>query len=113
MQALVSLCDIIPIMVHMSSAHFDLRAGAGALPAMSERGSRTRAGMRGGKAATEPGWFVSSVEKAFQILRAFEARERSLSLTEISELTGLDKSTAQRFTYTLAALGYLHKDTEA
>lgn len=69
--------------------------------------------MRGGKAATEPGWFVSSVEKAFQILRAFEARERSLSLTEISELTGLDKSTAQRFTYTLAALGYLHKDAEA
>lgn len=69
--------------------------------------------MRGGKAGTEPGWFVSSVEKAFQILRAFEARERSLSLTEISELTGLDKSTAQRFTYTLAALGYLHKDAEA
>lgn len=69
--------------------------------------------MRESKAAKEPGWFVSSVEKAFQILRAFEARERSLSLTEISELTGLDKSTAQRFTYTLAALGYLHKDAEA
>ena len=64
-------------------------------------------------AATEPAWFVSSVEKAFQILRAFEARERSLSLTEISELTGLDKSSVQRFTYTLAALGYLHKDAEA
>lgn len=64
-------------------------------------------------AATQPAWFVSSVEKAFQILRAFEARERSLSLTEIAELTGLDKSSVQRFTYTLAALGYLHKDAEA
>lgn len=61
-------------------------------------------------AASEPAWFVSSVEKAFQILRAFEARERSLSLTEIAELTGLDKSSVQRFTYTLAALGYLKKD---
>lgn len=70
--------------------------------------------MREAKAvATEPAWFVSSVEKAFQILRAFEARERSLSLTEISELTGLDKSSVQRFTYTLTALGYLHKDAEA
>lgn len=62
---------------------------------------------------TEPTWFVSSVEKAFQILRAFEARESSLSLTEIADLTGLDKSSVQRFTYTLAALGYLKKDREA
>jgi DNA-binding IclR family transcriptional regulator len=58
----------------------------------------------------DPAWFVSSVEKAFQILRAFESRERSLSLTEIAETTGLDKSSVQRFTYTLAALGYLKKD---
>lgn len=64
-------------------------------------------------AGAEPAWFVSSVDKAFQILRAFEARERSLSLTEIADLTGLDKSSVQRFTYTLAALGYLHKDSEA
>ena len=70
--------------------------------------------MRATKSAeAEPAWFVSSVDKAFQILRAFEARERSLSLTEIAELTGLDKSSVQRFTYTLAALGYLHKDSEA
>jgi DNA-binding IclR family transcriptional regulator len=63
--------------------------------------------------ATDPAWFVASVEKAFQVLRAFESRERSLSLTEIAEVTGLDKSAAQRFTYTLAALGYLKKDKEA
>jgi len=64
-------------------------------------------------AAAEPAWFVSSVEKAFRILRAFELGERSLSLTEISDQTGLDKSAVQRFTYTLAALGYLHKDSKA
>lgn len=56
---------------------------------------------------------MSSVDKAFQILRAFEARDGSLSLTDISELTGLDRSSVQRFTYTLAALGYLRKDNEA
>jgi IclR family pca regulon transcriptional regulator len=65
------------------------------------------------KTASDPAWFVSSVEKAFQILRAFESRERSLNLTEIVEATGLDKSAVQRFTYTLAALGYLKKDKEA
>jgi len=70
--------------------------------------------MLNAKAATaEPAWFVSSVEKAFRILRAFELGGRSLSLTEISEVTGLDKSAVQRFTYTLAALGYLHKDGKA
>ena len=60
--------------------------------------------------ADGPAWFVSSVEKTFQILRAFEAKENSLSLTEIAEATGLDKSSVQRFTYTLAALGYLKED---
>lgn len=70
--------------------------------------------MRGSKSeSSEATWFVSSVEKAFTILGAFEARERSLSLTEIADITKLDKSSVQRFTYTLAALGYLKKDKEA
>lgn len=73
-----------------------------------ERMRQTKAAL-----ASEPTWFVSSVDKAFQILRAFESRARSLSLTEIAEITGLDKSSVQRFTYTLAALGYLRKDREA
>ena len=62
--------------------------------------------------ASDPAWFVASVEKAFQVLRAFESRQRSLSLTEIADVTGLDKSAVQRFTYTLADLGYLKKDKE-
>jgi DNA-binding IclR family transcriptional regulator len=63
--------------------------------------------------SSEAAWYVTSVEKAFQVLRAFESHQRSLSLTDIAEATGLDKSAAQRFTYTLAALGYLKKDQEA
>jgi DNA-binding IclR family transcriptional regulator len=68
---------------------------------------------RSRSAASGEAWFVSSVDKAFQILAAFEARGRSLSLAEIAEATGLDKSAVQRFTYTLAALGYLKRDEEA
>ena len=59
--------------------------------------------------------FVSSVEKAFRVLHAFRAGRqelglRDLSLSQISEISGLDKSASQRFTNTLVKLGYLEKD---
>jgi len=59
--------------------------------------------------ATSP-LFVQSVEKAMKVLTAFDGSKRQLSLSEIAALTDLDNSAAQRFTYTLAMLGYLVKD---
>jgi len=59
--------------------------------------------------------FVTSVEKAFAVLQAFRSGQREhglrdLSLSQISEISGLDKSASQRFSNTLVALGYLEKD---
>lgn len=59
--------------------------------------------------------FVGSVEKGFAVLNAFRAGQRELglrdlSLSQISKLSGLDKSASQRFTNTLVKLGYLEKD---
>ncbi len=59
--------------------------------------------------------YVGSVEKAFDVLKAFRAGQRDLglsdlSLSQISHLSGLDKSASQRFTNTLVELGYLEKD---
>ena len=59
--------------------------------------------------------FVNSVEKGFRVLRAFRSGQRDLgmrdlSLSQIAQITGLDKSAAQRFTNTLVKLGYLEKD---
>ncbi len=59
--------------------------------------------------------FVNSIEKGFCILDAFRQGQkqhglRDLSLKDISELTGLDKSAVQRFTNTFVILGYLEKD---
>ncbi len=59
--------------------------------------------------------FVGSVEKGFAVLHAFRTGQRELglrdlSLSQISELSGLDKSASQRFTNTLVQLGYLEKD---
>ena len=53
---------------------------------------------------------VNSVQKAFRILTAFSSTEPRLTLTQIVEKLGIDKSTAQRFTHTLLVMGYLDKD---
>ncbi|MCE9658520.1 MAG: helix-turn-helix domain-containing protein [Burkholderiales bacterium] len=45
-----------------------------------------------------------------KVLAAFDGSKRQLSLSEIAALTDLDNSAAQRFTFTLSALGYLVKD---
>lgn len=55
---------------------------------------------------------VQSVEKAFRVLHAFDGSRPDLSLSQIAELTGLDMSAAQRFTYTLTKLGYLAKNAD-
>ncbi len=54
---------------------------------------------------------VGSVQKAFRILTAFSSAEPRLTLTQIVEKLGVDKSTAQRFTHTLLVMGYLKKDS--
>lgn len=56
--------------------------------------------------------FVSTAEKALTVLRAFYQRPKPLSLTEVAEVTGLGRSAAQRFLYTLRLLGYLRQDAE-
>lgn len=56
--------------------------------------------------------FVASVEKAFRVLQAFSCGQQYLSLTELTEMTGMNKSAVQRFTYSLEAIGYLHKSAK-
>lgn len=54
--------------------------------------------------------FVASVEKGMRVLRVFDSQRPWLGLTDIVELTGLGRSAAQRFVYTLHQLGYLRRD---
>jgi DNA-binding IclR family transcriptional regulator len=68
-------------------------------------------------AAEQPGrkddvLMVNSVEKAFRVLSAFGRQHQTLSLSQVASETGMDVSAAQRFTHTLAKLGYLHKDVQ-
>jgi IclR family transcriptional regulator, pca regulon regulatory protein len=52
----------------------------------------------------------TSLEKGLSVLRAFDGSRRTLRLKDIVEITGLEKSAAQRFTYTLLDLGLLRRD---
>jgi DNA-binding IclR family transcriptional regulator len=49
--------------------------------------------------------FNQSLEKGLEVLRAFNAVHRTLTLAELAELTGMTKSSAQRTVHTLERLG--------
>ncbi len=53
---------------------------------------------------------VAAVERALSVLDAFRDGERFLSLAELSDRTGLYKSTILRLVQTLLAAGYLGQD---
>lgn len=53
---------------------------------------------------------VQSVAKAFRVLEAFDGGHSAMTLSQIAARTGLDLSAAQRFTHTLATLGYLRRN---
>jgi DNA-binding IclR family transcriptional regulator len=51
--------------------------------------------------------FITSIGRAFSILRSFRRGERSLGNKDISQRTGLPRSSVARITATLTQLGYL------
>ena len=59
---------------------------------------------------TDERLYVASVEKAMRVLSAFGPEQRWMSLAEIAAASGIGRSAAQRFVYTLFRLGYLQRD---
>lgn len=59
---------------------------------------------------TDERLYVASVEKAMRVLTAFGPDRRWMSLAEIATASGIGRSAAQRFVYTLFRLGYLQRD---
>ncbi|MBT2325604.1 IclR family transcriptional regulator [Variovorax paradoxus] len=53
--------------------------------------------------------FLGSVAKCFQVLEALNAAGRAVALTELAAIAQMDRSTVQRVTHTLHALGYLRQ----
>lgn len=55
--------------------------------------------------------YIKSLERGLKILEIFgDSSSSPLTLTEIANAIGLNKTTTQRFIYTLCSLGYLNRD---
>lgn len=56
--------------------------------------------------------FNQSLEKGLAILAAFDAKHQALTLSELAELTGMNRASAQRSVHTLQVLGYMYKNAK-
>jgi IclR family transcriptional regulator, pca regulon regulatory protein len=54
--------------------------------------------------------FVQSLERGLSVIKVFSHERRSLTLSEIADLTGLTRAAARRFLITLKDLGYVDSD---
>ena len=57
-----------------------------------------------------PKHFVQSLARGMSVLQAFSAERNRLTLTELSEITKLNRTAIQRFTDTWMALGFLGRN---
>jgi len=60
-----------------------------------------------GVAETE---FVQSLERGLAVIRAFDADNPELTLSDVARITGLTRAAARRFLHTLVELGYMRTD---
>jgi IclR family transcriptional regulator, pca regulon regulatory protein len=54
--------------------------------------------------------FVQSLARGLAVIRAFDADNVSMTLSDVSRRTGLTRATARRFLHTLVELGYVRTD---
>ncbi|SAK83913.1 IclR family transcriptional regulator [Caballeronia temeraria] len=54
--------------------------------------------------------YINSLARGLQLLTAFTEDRPTMKLGDLAEAAGMTKSAAQRFAYTLVALGYLRKN---
>jgi len=59
----------------------------------------------------DQGPYVEALVRGLRVLEVFSASPKPMSLSEIAQAAGFDKSAAQRLTRTLVGLGYLEKTT--
>ena len=55
-------------------------------------------------------YFVQSLQRGLEVIRAFDADARELTLSDVARRTGLTRAAARRFLLTLVDLGYVRTD---
>lgn len=54
--------------------------------------------------------FVQSLERGLAVIKAFDADDHELTLSDVARKTGLTRSATRRFLHTLVVLGYVRSD---
>jgi beta-ketoadipate pathway transcriptional regulators, PcaR/PcaU/PobR family len=54
--------------------------------------------------------FVQSLERGLAVIKAFDANDAALTLSDVARKTGLTRAAARRFLHTLEQLGYVRSD---
>jgi IclR family pca regulon transcriptional regulator len=60
--------------------------------------------------SSRPAHFVQSLERGLAVIRAFDADNSELTLSEVARATGLTRAATRRFLLTLVDLGYVRTD---
>ena len=60
-----------------------------------------------GAGPVRSGEFVQSLERGLAVIRAFDADNPDLTLSDVARATGLNRAAARRFLHTLVELGYV------
>jgi IclR family transcriptional regulator, pca regulon regulatory protein len=83
-----------------------------ATPAVSSEPKTTPA--TGALASDEPSDpnFMTSLARGLQVIRAFSEFRRNLTISQVSQATGLSRAAARRCLYTLTKLGYMGEDNK-
>jgi hypothetical protein len=55
-------------------------------------------------------YFVQSLERGLSVIRAFDADNPTMTLSEVARRTGVTRAAARRFLLTLLDLGYVRSD---
>ena len=56
--------------------------------------------------------FMSSLARGLQVIRAFSEYRRNLTISQVSQATGLSRAAARRCLHTLSKLGYVGEDNK-
>jgi IclR family pca regulon transcriptional regulator len=104
--------DLLPRLLRATAAiEADLRAAP--VPATT-RGAVARERVALADAAADAGDretdFVQSLQRGLAVIRAFDAENPALTLSDVAKITGLARAAARRFVLTLVELGYMRAD---
>ena len=104
--------DLLPRLLRATAAiEADLRdAPVPAPPARARADGAAPAAEPAPDAGDRETDFVQSLQRGLAVIRAFDAENPALTLSDVAKITGLARAAARRFVLTLVELGYMRAD---